>query len=322
MTFVKNENYWAKDMIDSEQFYAQGPDKIVFQFIGDASQVAIAMENGEIDFCNYLNDADRERMVNEEGFTQYEVPNPYINYLKVNCSENSVCQDVNVRLAINYAIDAEALLAKANDGSGEVPHGFGYSDMYDYQQSWNDQDYFGHDVEKAKEYLAKSGYGPENPVNVKLVVSTMRSDWVDIAPIVQAECAEAGINVTIDQMDNATYSSVVNAADGDWDIAFSLMTCDSVIGMMHFILDQRMLGGTTGYFLVDDKLQELVETAQNDATFSDETVDAVQQYLNELGIGYALYRINDYYVTSDKIADIDGALDALATFQAGAFTLK
>lgn len=107
--------------------------------------------------------------------------------------------DPLVRLAINTAIDREELANGALRGECVAT-----------VQPWNEQhpghndaypaDYYGSDPEKARELLAEAGY----PDGISFEIDTYTNPaYIPIAEVLQSQLAEAGIEVSIQQLDSA-----------------------------------------------------------------------------------------------------------------------
>jgi peptide/nickel transport system substrate-binding protein len=128
-------------------------------------------------------------------------------------------QDVNVRRAISYAVDREALVKAVVFGNGQPANS-----LFPPQVPYYDANSGGlqHNVAAAKAALAKSSV-PKGFSTV-LTVPSGNSDYATIATILQSELKPLGINVSIQTLDPNTANG--NFQSGKYDMSFSLWTMD------------------------------------------------------------------------------------------------
>jgi len=116
MVLEANDKYWAlsNESIMNERLdlHRANVQTITYNVIAEASQAAIALENGTIDYCDYITSAALTKFkeggsaadqynINTETGGDYSVIVP-------NCSSPSM-SDLNLRLAIWYGIDSTAI---------------------------------------------------------------------------------------------------------------------------------------------------------------------------------------------------------------------
>jgi peptide/nickel transport system substrate-binding protein len=128
-------------------------------------------------------------------------------------------QDVNVRRAISYAINREALVKAVVFGNGQPANS-----LFPPQVAYYDANSGGlqYNVAQAKAALAKSS--EPKGFSTTLVVPSGNSDYATIATIVQSELKPLGINVNIQTLDPNTANE--NFQSGKYDMSFSLWTMD------------------------------------------------------------------------------------------------
>ncbi len=119
-TFTRNDNYWA------------GPASISgveFRLYRNADAMVQALKNGEIDFADDLDANVFEALQNVDGITARSSAYYGFNYLTMNGGAQTTdgtpigtghpsLKDPRVRLAINYAIDKNALVERTLNGRG------------------------------------------------------------------------------------------------------------------------------------------------------------------------------------------------------------
>ncbi|KAA0082734.1 ABC transporter substrate-binding protein [Mycolicibacterium sp. P9-64] len=73
-------------------------------------------------------------------------------------------------------------------------------------------------AEKAKELLAKAGYGPDHPLDLSVITVTGYTDWDASLAVVKQQLAAVGINLTVQDLAQQTYDDKLYT--GDFDLAY------------------------------------------------------------------------------------------------------
>ncbi|SHF73466.1 ABC transporter substrate-binding protein [Ornithinibacillus halophilus] len=178
-------------------------DKVVFEVIPDNASRLISLRSGEIDIMDGLNPDDAAGVDEEEGLELYTRAENNFGYVGFN-TQKAPLDQVEVRQAINHAIDRQAIADALYAGyavpaKNPLPPSYaGYND---------DVPEFEYDVEKAKDLLAEAGY--EDGLEIELwtmpVARPYMPDPETVATIVQANLADAGIEVNIVREEWAPY---------------------------------------------------------------------------------------------------------------------
>ncbi len=102
--------------------------------------------------------------------------------------------DINVRKAIFYAIDRERIVSELFGEYGNVPESLFKKDSILWHPAWDEYVF---DPHEAKKYLAKAGYGIDNPLY--LTISAVdNSDYKEVVEgIIKENLSEIGINLWI-----------------------------------------------------------------------------------------------------------------------------
>ena len=197
VTYELNENYWNKEAKPS---YAK---EITYKFLLEASQRAIALQNGEIDVCIDPPVTDLRFLEDDENVTVHTQAGTRLFYLGVNVAKDPFTNE-KLRQAVSCAIDKETVIAIVLDGRGMWQTSVLNRGAWSFLD--NDQvEGYTYDVDRAKALLAEAGYQP-GELTVELFTPT-DDPYKTIAPIVQANLKEIGINVEIKSMDQATLKS-------------------------------------------------------------------------------------------------------------------
>ncbi len=195
IVLTANENYW-------DGGFTFDFDKIVYNVIIEDTTRLTALHSGQVDFILDVPVAMLDQIEDENtGLTM--VDSFGIDFLSFN-NEKEPFNDVNVRRAIAYAVDAAAIVDSIVGEAGAYSTGlvFGES-LYsapggaDYwREVASTMDNYSYDMDKAKECLAASSV--PNGFDCTLLVSELLS-FNSIATYVQATLADLGINVTIEK---------------------------------------------------------------------------------------------------------------------------
>ena len=81
--------------------------------------------------------------------------------------------DINIRKAIFYAIDRERIVNELYGKYNKVLNSLFAEDSYYYNPSWSEYDY---DLNKAKEFLSKAGFGVDNPLYITIGTTSDKSE--------------------------------------------------------------------------------------------------------------------------------------------------
>lgn len=178
--YTKNPDYWNKDDIHI--------DNLVFVITKDSAVRAQKVQAGECNVSAYANPSEvdsakksgKANVLDDAGFN--------VGYLGYN-TEKPDLKDVNVRRALDMAINKDAIINAVYQGSGIKASNPMPPTQWGYNDEIKDAPY---DIEKAKALLAEAGakdleidlwympvQRPYNP-NAKLMAEMIQSDWAKI----------------------------------------------------------------------------------------------------------------------------------------------
>ncbi len=207
LVLERNPDYWGADADGNQLPYLDG---IVFQFYPDPTARTTAIQTGNADFIEYVPAADVELLradpnVEVVGGLSANFRSIYFNV------ERPPFDDVNVRRAIAYAIDEQAIVDLALFGTGGVP-ATGTTIPASNYYGITDSPYVGRDLEAARAALAASAYpdGFEFDLYVTSTYDFLRTP----AEVIQANLADIGITANIVAEDWSIY--LPKALDGDF----------------------------------------------------------------------------------------------------------
>lgn len=209
VTVNRFEDYW----LDGYNF-----DNIEFYVISDSSARMSALRTGEVDIII----GDSAMLSIAEAAPNVDVhkirTRDYITIcLNLNMPEFS---DVRVRQAISLALDRQEIIDLACDGQAEVS-GFAPASMGHWAVDVNEHPLYKQDIEKAKELMKEAGF--ENGFSVTCTVG-LNDHIRNSGTVIQQQLAQIGIDVTVQNKENAQYVD-------DWkNHDFEMMICQNGAG--------------------------------------------------------------------------------------------
>lgn len=208
LVLEKYDNYWGKDAKGNQLPYLDG---ITFLFFPEPTARTTAVQTGNVDWIEYVPAPDVDILRADPGVEV--VGGLATNFRSIYINTNRKPLDnVQVRQAMSYAIDEQAVVDVALFGTGGVPAD-GTAIPASAYYGIDSSPYIGRDVEKAKELLKEAGYsdGFEFDMYVTSTYDFLRTP----AEIIQSNLADIGIKMNIVAEDWSIYLPKV--LDGDYD---------------------------------------------------------------------------------------------------------
>lgn len=271
-----NDDYWGLDHDELQGRHTATVQTLELDVVAEAATAVVGLETGTLDVCSYVPLSMSEEFETGQYSDQYTVEDVQQGdywYIGPNCES----MNTDLRKAIFYAID-NAALCKAMGGQYVPATTFGNSAYVDYDESLEATDTYvtDYDQDKAKEYLASSGYNGET---LKLICVNNETA-VAASQMVQVLLEQVGIKVEINAVTNDTYNTTTSAAHADeWDMMLNSVGGPSMVGSWHLTMDNEVNAGITMTMVDDPKLQELYEAANADATHDAEHMRATIDYV-------------------------------------------
>lgn len=308
-TLKVNEDYWQKDESLRSFYDVQHYDTITLQVARESSMRVIALENEEVDGAHNVPASDMGIFMNDDGtpvkgWNVFADCNGRFNVLMFNNDHSVFADNKELRQAVLYAIDFEAVrLGYGNTAvNGSVCHDFSPDVCSDYNPAWLEEDYYSYNVDKAKELLAQAGY-PDGGFEVTLMYQNSTTATAGLT-VLQDYLARVGITVNLMPCDQALFNSY-KYDDTKWDmIVDSKASSDYVTAVWENVFDTRAFENGSACFTHDDHLQELLMTAANVETTSEEALNEFHEYLKEQAYAIGMFWNYTYYVAQDGITDI------------------
>ena len=222
-TLEYNENYWGEE---------PSVKKMIVSIIPDASTQNLMYQNGELDIIDleYLDSAIVESTY-KTNYADSIIAGSRVGltYLAMNANHEFL-SDVNVRKAVQMAIDVDSIIASVYAGdaipeSGIIPTGvWGHNDALERPA---------YDVEAAKALLAEAGYA-EGQISFELAMDSSSSSNTQLVyQIVQQYLKAIGINAEIATYDESSWLDLRKSGEMDAFIANWTMDYNDPANIMY-----------------------------------------------------------------------------------------
>ena len=187
-----NPDYWDEARVPRL-------DRLELIPMPESSSRTSALLSGQVDWIETPAPDAIPRM-ESEGMTITSNPYPHTWPYQFSMLEGSPWRDINVRKAANLAVDREGLEALLGGlmvpAVGTVTPDHPWFGEPDFE--------IRHDPEEARRLLSDSGYGPDNPVEIKVLISTSGSGQMQplaMNEYIQQNLAEVGIELDFEVLD-------------------------------------------------------------------------------------------------------------------------
>ena len=198
VTLVKNENFFGDE---------PNPDKVIFAIYTDQDTLYQAFLNGEIDYTTSIPSANVGDLNDDPDYRTFASLYQNRTYITFNFNDPDF-GNAYVRKAVQLAVDRQGIYDRVGGGGAKA----------DYYVSPLQVDYVATDIkqperniEEAMQMLEAAGYTKgADGFYLHATMDVFESgNFGDIAQIVKANLAEAGINLTINMMEYAAWSDKV-----------------------------------------------------------------------------------------------------------------
>jgi peptide/nickel transport system substrate-binding protein len=221
MVIKRNPYYWQMGEDGKPLPYL---DEVDFPVIPDDATRILKLQAGEVDGAELIPYARVAELKNDPNLNMELYPSTKVTFLTMNVrpklkdgSDNPL-SNVQVRQALNYAVDKKALAKIVTYDVGTPVVSFMSSAT---PLVSGDGPAYPYDPAKAKDLLAKSGL---TNIQVSCLALAGSADDTAILSTVQQMWAQVGVKLNIEQVDNATRTARYRA--GDFSMRTSLWTDD------------------------------------------------------------------------------------------------
>lgn len=277
ITYEKVENWWNEGYENLYSGDYANVDTINWYVITESTQRTLALEQGTIDMCSSVNASDLDAFDGANGCQLFSYDENLSLSLFPNCSEGNICDDVNLRKAIFYAVDNSEILDKAYSGLGSVMYDHAPSWSVGYNSAWESQDnYYKADTAKAADYLAKSDYNNETLRILTLSIPKCEN----AAVVIQNQLKKVGINSEISSYDSGTISKYYSDPEA-WDILLYTRPCTiyAVNAIYTTQSQERYAWGGSLNYIFNDEYEALLKECYGATTSSQAKIDELHDYM-------------------------------------------
>ncbi|MCC8068110.1 MAG: ABC transporter substrate-binding protein [Clostridiales bacterium] len=299
-----NDNYWQTDELCDVEHLAN-VQTLEYDIISETSQHVIALSTDQIQYTEQVpseNLADFEEGGQyADGHLVYETQGSTVEVLFPNCYDGKITADVNLRMAIFYAIDNEAVAMVA--GTYDAAKAFGTPFFSDYNEEWESAEgnYMAvYDLDKAKEYLDQSSYNGEELVLLCPTDEASKS----ACTMIQTMLLQVGINVTINSEDGTLLETDM-LDPANWDLLYKDIGGGSQVGEWNRPMNNEEFGD--GYNMAkisDDTLQSYLLECATVEGHTEENMTMLHDYILENAYYYAVCTPRMTAVYSDDFASL------------------
>lgn len=195
VVLTRFEDWWGWEQYPGFRF-----DKIVLKIVPEMATRRSLIEKGDVDIALDFSPQDLEALAKNPDIVVHRSETLAVRYIVL--GEYGPLADPRVRQAIAYAFDYDGYVNDVLKGTairarGPFPHKL---------QCWDPNVFvYETDLEKAKALLEEAGVQPG--MEIRFMCEEM--DWpVQVGQILQAQLAQIGINLKIEQRDTSTYSGI------------------------------------------------------------------------------------------------------------------
>ena len=238
-TLVYNEKYWGE---------VPSVKKVIVSIIPDASTQNLMYQNGELDIID-LECLDAA-IVNSTYKTQYadriiSAPRVGMTYFALNAN-NKYLSDVNVRRALQMAIDVDAIVQAIYGGDAVVQNGIIPKGIWGFNENLKRPAF---DAEAAKALLREAGYA-DGEITFELAMDSSSSSNTQLVyQYIQQNLKAIGINAEIKTYDESSWLALRKSGEMDSFIANWTMDYNDPANIMYtfFGSEQKTLIRSLNY---------------------------------------------------------------------------
>lgn len=233
------------------------PAKVIkYTAYSEKSTLFMDLEGGNIDLAISIDASDYDRASDDKGITATTLEGDACSWLVFD-EDNSAFSDDNLRAAICYGVnwDEVATAGKGslwNKASSSIPSYFpAYENVGNYE----------YDLNKAKEYLAKTDYANGGLTLYSVVTNAA----VPSATVLQSYLAALGITYTFDALDISSVITARGSGTGDLDF-YSYSGGSPALDAGTLFGDLASTGRVKNVATADTKVNDLLSKANNAKT--------------------------------------------------------
>lgn len=251
----KNENWWNKENKES------AIETININLYGTVGEIYNDFKLGKIDYISTTN-INIEEYIGTIGYNKIEAPGREYDYLALNL-ENQVLQNKEVRQAIMYAIDKDAIIENIYNSKyykSEFPLDYG-NWIYESKAQNN------YNVEKFYQILENNGWKYEynnwqkylnyytRRLNFRILVNKENTQRTSVAELIKQQLETVGIKITIIYATENQYQEYIKNKNYDMIICGTYVAPN--ISLTQYFGD----GNLSNYY--NEEMKNIINDVQN-----------------------------------------------------------
>ena len=318
----KSENFWQTAELTPASYQAN-IDVIRFDILTENTQMQGALQGDTVQAAFQVNSSLVPIFQADSRYETSANPGGTFRYLAFNQTKDSPFHDnLALREAVCYAIDAEGINAACSNGLDTVPTNVGTSIYTGYNENWNTDlnNYYAYNKEKAEALLAEAGYAP-GELTLRLGVNSL-SSVQSYFEMIATQLSDIGINTEITIYESTAYGEKqLSVTSNEWDIilGYSINSIYQINQWAAQLDNDVYAHGMTQGGVDDPELQALVDECQSPDWTQDE-LDELYQYLMDNCLTYHFLDNKNYHVASTGIDELFFVGSSL-TWRVGSFKL-
>ena len=234
---TRNRNYWQRG-----KPYL---DEVNFSYIPDDNQRVEQLKGGEVDVISAVPPEQVRALKADSSIVLKAFGSWAVDLLFFN-EKLPQYKDRHVRRAIAQAVNVPLIAQVTTFGTAQPGNSFFPPSLQYYAKVPT----LGHSVSAAKAELAKSKY--PHGFSTSILVPSGNTQYVDAATIIQSELKVIGIDVTIQQLDDAAYTAAFEAFNYDAMINGATNDISDPDEMASFQVDVQDGGSKSFWTYYDD----------------------------------------------------------------------
>lgn len=249
-----NEHYWDRRVDGGPAPYV---DRIRMPYVPESNGRIVGLRNGDYDVVSLVPLNEAQAIDADPNLTLEVAPAFRLDYVYLNHNKPPL-DNKNIRLALNYAANREAILKVAYFGFGEIPNSY----MPKINYHCESVDKIPYDIDKAKQFVAEAGY---DGTPIEIMVDTGNSTFRQIATILQQGWQAAGLKIEINEYDVGTAWG--NTETGNYQAYVSYITSDTNDQDFLASIQADYTGGTNAFFshYKNDQVVEWLKQARQES---------------------------------------------------------
>lgn len=309
ISFIRNEEFaWADPIFKNQG--APYADRLVYRFISENQTLLAALDSGSIDIARGVVAKDVAKYRDNPQFEVKEMLRNGLGLFVMLNTRRPVFQEIEVRQALNKAINKEAIMKAVIQGEGIVSYGPLPPSLFGYDEGV--QEYgLKYQVEEAKALLEKAGYTKnaqglyeKGGKPLKLDLLTQTGTWAQASQLIQAMLKDIGVEVNIVTLE---WGALVDTATkGSFDMTLMGYTLNDPDVLYLFLHSSQADNGLNFSYVKDEKMDELLVMGRTtvDSAARKDVYKEIQKYVVDQAWWVPIYTEKQFNVVRKPVEGV------------------